>query len=104
LRTDRKHGLDVYELVKSSTFGRNFFKQNKAAPEGRQLKIGQRDTLRGKSIKKMHLGGVALVRRFKKNEPAKGWKTEAVTIALASFDVGKSAVWYKRSDLGSEFG
>jgi hypothetical protein len=104
LREDGSNGLDIYELVAASTFGKRYKKIYKTQPDAKRVIFGTWDDLKGKTLDTILVAGVASVRRNPDNKLVEGWAREARTIVLASFDENSKAKWYNRSMLGQEFG
>jgi hypothetical protein len=96
LRTDGKHDLDIYDLVRASKFGRNYVKTHQAALDGMEIKTGGRESLRGKNIDKLLIGGAASVRRYQKSRPEDGWEREVATITIVRFDESSEFTWKGR--------
>lgn len=91
LREDGSNGLDIYELVAASKFGKGYGKTYETQPDAKRVVFGTRDDLKGKTLDTISVAGVASVRRNPDKEPVEGWAREAHTIVLASFDENPEA-------------
>jgi hypothetical protein len=95
LRQDGRNDYDIYELVRASKFGKNFMDRNKDVLEGKEMNVGTKKSLVGKSFKNVQIYGVAPVRTDSDDE--------AMLMAWLQFPKDQP-LWYWRGWLGDEFG